>query len=110
MPSTSAASATTSPFLSALMAHPRFHAGRLTTDFIAEEFPDGFHGVDLPDEAKGDVVAVAAVVHQTYARRARCRHAALQDRGAGRQRQVGGEERQGAARRSRWSRPRWAMR
>ncbi len=52
------------------MAHPRFHAGRLTTGFIAEEFPDGFHGVDLPDEAKGDVVAVAAVVHQTYARRA----------------------------------------
>ncbi|HSE75195.1 MAG TPA: biotin/lipoyl-containing protein, partial [Dongiaceae bacterium] len=57
-------------FLSALMAHPRFHAGRLTTGFIAEEFPDGFHGVDLPEEAKGDVVAVAAVVHQSYARRA----------------------------------------
>jgi propionyl-CoA carboxylase alpha chain len=58
------------PFLSALMAHPRFHAGRLTTGFIAEEFPEGFHGVNLPEEAKGDVVAVAAVVHQTYARRA----------------------------------------
>jgi propionyl-CoA carboxylase alpha chain len=57
-------------FLSALMAHPRFHAGRLTTGFIAEEFPDGFHGVDLPEEAKGDVVAVAAVMHQSYARRA----------------------------------------
>jgi propionyl-CoA carboxylase alpha chain len=57
-------------FLSALMAHPRFHAGRLTTGFIAEEFPDGFHGVDLPDESKGDLVAVAAVVHQSYARRA----------------------------------------
>jgi propionyl-CoA carboxylase alpha chain len=57
-------------FLSALMAHPRLHAGRLTTGFIAEEFPDGFHGVHLPGEAKGDVVAVAAVVHQTYARRA----------------------------------------
>ena len=58
------------PFLSALMAHPRFHAGRLTTGFISEEFPEGFHGVDLPDETKGDVVAVAAVVHQAYARRA----------------------------------------
>ena len=44
--------------------------GRLTTGFIAEEFPEGFHGVDLPDEIKGDVVAVAAVVHQSYARRA----------------------------------------
>jgi propionyl-CoA carboxylase alpha subunit len=57
-------------FLSALMAHPRFHAGRLTTGFIAEEFRDGFQGVDLREEVKGDVVAVAAVVHQSYARRA----------------------------------------
>jgi propionyl-CoA carboxylase alpha chain len=57
-------------FLSALMAHPRFHAGKLTTGFIAEEFPDGFYGVALADEAKGDIVAVVAVVHQSYARRA----------------------------------------
>jgi propionyl-CoA carboxylase alpha chain len=57
-------------FLAALMAHPRFEAGRLTTGFIAEEFPDGFHGVHLDDEAKGDLIAVAAVVHQAYARRA----------------------------------------
>ncbi|MGH6893537.1 MAG: acetyl-CoA carboxylase biotin carboxylase subunit [Dongiaceae bacterium] len=56
-------------FLSALMAHPRFQTGRLTTGFIAEEFPDGFHGIALPDEAKGDVIAVAAIVHQSYARR-----------------------------------------
>ncbi|WP_119302068.1 acetyl-CoA carboxylase biotin carboxylase subunit [Dongia deserti] len=57
-------------FLSALMAHPRFRAGRLTTGFIAEEFRDGFQGVHLPEEARGDIVAVAAVVHQSYARRA----------------------------------------
>ncbi len=57
-------------FLAALMAHPRFEAGRLTTGFIAEEFPDGFHGVSLPEEATGDLVAVAAVVHQAYAQRA----------------------------------------
>jgi propionyl-CoA carboxylase alpha chain len=57
-------------FLAALMAHPRFEAGRLTTGFIAEEFPDGFSGVHLPEEAMGDLVAVAAVVHQAYARRA----------------------------------------
>ena len=57
-------------FLAALMAHPRFEAGRLSTGFIAEEFPDGFHGVHLDDEAKGDLIAVAAVVHQAYARRA----------------------------------------
>ncbi len=57
-------------FLSALMAHPRFQAGRLTTGFIAEEFPDGFHGIELSDEQKSDLVAVAAIVHQGFARRA----------------------------------------
>src|SRR5882724_3659819 len=31
------------PFLSALMAHPRWRAGKLSTGFIAEEFKDGFH-------------------------------------------------------------------
>ena len=31
-------------FLSALMQHPRFRSGELTTGFIAEEYPDGFHG------------------------------------------------------------------
>ncbi len=30
-------------FLNALIAHPRFVEGRLTTNFIAEEYPDGFH-------------------------------------------------------------------
>src|SRR5207237_2808859 len=31
------------PFLSALMNHERWQAGRLSTGFIAEEFPQGFH-------------------------------------------------------------------
>src|ERR1700738_3722627 len=31
------------PFLSALMQHPRWQAGRLSTAFLAEEFPGGFH-------------------------------------------------------------------
>ena len=30
------------PFLAALMQHERWHGGRLSTGFIAEEFPDGF--------------------------------------------------------------------
>jgi propionyl-CoA carboxylase alpha chain len=57
-------------FLSALMAHPRFQAGRLTTGFIAEEFPDGFHGVALNENEMADLVAVAAIIHQGFARRA----------------------------------------
>ncbi|MFV0336113.1 MAG: biotin/lipoyl-containing protein, partial [Tropicimonas sp.] len=37
------------PFLSAVMDHRRFIDGDITTAFIAEEYPDGFHGV-APDE------------------------------------------------------------
>jgi propionyl-CoA carboxylase alpha chain len=58
------------PFLAALLGHERFAAGRLTTGFIAEEFPDGFHGVELKPEALSDLVAVAAVIHHRYELRA----------------------------------------
>ena len=36
-------------FLSALMQHPRFRAGELTTGFIAEEYPEGFQGAPADD-------------------------------------------------------------
>ncbi|MEL0114558.1 MAG: propionyl-CoA carboxylase, partial [Rickettsiales bacterium] len=38
------------PFLAALMKHPRFNEGRLTTGFIDEEFPDGFRQESLEPE------------------------------------------------------------
>ena len=41
------------PFLAALMAHPRFRAGRLTTNFIAEEFKGGFTAAHLPPTRSG---------------------------------------------------------
>jgi propionyl-CoA carboxylase alpha chain len=51
-------------FLSAIMAHPRFHAGKLTTGFIAEEFPDGFRG-RAPDAAlRTRLVALAALLER----------------------------------------------
>ena len=50
-------------FLNALIAHPRFRAGRLTTEFIAEEYPDGFHAADVPQTDPMIAVAIAAVVH-----------------------------------------------
>ncbi|MEE2915809.1 MAG: acetyl-CoA carboxylase biotin carboxylase subunit, partial [Pseudomonadota bacterium] len=37
-------------FLSALMQHPRFRSGNITTGFIAEEYPEGFHGAPASDE------------------------------------------------------------
>ncbi|MGL4967583.1 MAG: acetyl-CoA carboxylase biotin carboxylase subunit [Inquilinus sp.] len=63
------------PFLAALMHHPRFVEGRLTTRFIAEEFPDGFHGTAPAGEAADRVAALgAALLH---------RQAALRGSGAG---------------------------
>ncbi len=52
-------------FLSALMQHERFRAGKLTTGFIAEEYPDGFHGAPADDELLGDLAALAAIVELT---------------------------------------------
>ncbi len=59
------------PFVSAVMAHPRFQEGRLTTAFIDEEYPDGFHGAELSAEKKQDLAAVAAVACLMEKNRAR---------------------------------------
>ncbi|SNT19284.1 acetyl-CoA carboxylase biotin carboxylase subunit [Tropicimonas sediminicola] len=48
------------PFLSAVMDHPRFIGGNITTAFIAEEYPEGFGGVQLSPEDRQMVAAVAA--------------------------------------------------
>jgi propionyl-CoA carboxylase alpha chain len=52
------------PFLAALMAHPRFREGRLTTNFIAEEFKGGFTPAHLPPRDPAVLAAVAAVVER----------------------------------------------
>ena len=52
------------PFLAAVMAHPRFREGRLTTNFIAEEFPGGFAGGAPAAARSGLLAAVAAVVER----------------------------------------------
>ena len=51
-------------FLNALIAHPRFIAGDLSTSFIAQEYPDGFHASDVPHDDPALPVAVAASIHQ----------------------------------------------
>jgi propionyl-CoA carboxylase alpha chain len=56
-------------FLSALLAHPRFAAGRLTTSFVAEEYPNGFHPADVPHDDPHMLAAVACFVHQRMAER-----------------------------------------
>ena len=50
------------PFLSALMEHPRWQAGALSTGFIAEEFPDGFKTVAPEGAVAVRMLAVAAAI------------------------------------------------
>ncbi len=57
------------PFLASLLGKDRFVEGRLTTNFIAEEYPEGFHASDLPPEDPANLVAVAAYVHHAHAKR-----------------------------------------
>jgi propionyl-CoA carboxylase alpha chain len=58
-------------FLSALMQHPRFRKGALTTGFIAEEYPDGFIGAPASSELLRALAAVAAFAATAEADRAR---------------------------------------
>jgi propionyl-CoA carboxylase alpha chain len=57
-------------FLNALIAHPRFVEGRLTTHFIAEEFPDGFHASDVQHDEPDIPIAMAAATHRAFMDRA----------------------------------------
>ncbi|MBL6932855.1 MAG: acetyl-CoA carboxylase biotin carboxylase subunit [Rhodospirillales bacterium] len=57
-------------FLAALMAHPRFQEGRLTTNFITDEYPDGFDPSYVPHDDPELLVAVAASIHRAYQERA----------------------------------------
>ncbi|MFQ5983799.1 MAG: biotin/lipoyl-containing protein, partial [Woeseiaceae bacterium] len=52
------------PFLAALVRHPRFVEGRLSTDFIAEEYPVGFKTEAMPHDDPRMLVAVAATIQR----------------------------------------------
>ena len=58
------------PFLSAVMEHPRFREGRLTTAFIAEEFPEGFSGVTPDADSARKLATIAAYLNQMLQERA----------------------------------------
>ncbi|WP_269931782.1 acetyl-CoA carboxylase biotin carboxylase subunit [Aminobacter sp. HY435] len=58
------------PFLSAVMDHQRFRDGRLTTAYIAEEFPDGFAGVSPSEADARKLAAVATLINHAVQRRA----------------------------------------
>ena len=56
-------------FLNALVLHPRFRAGHLSTNFIAEEYPDGFRAEQVPKDDPALTIAVAAVAHRVIVER-----------------------------------------
>ena len=58
-------------FVSAIMQHPRFRSGELTTGFIAEEYPDGFHGASAEPSLVKSLAAIAGFLATAEADRAR---------------------------------------
>ena len=59
------------PFLAAVMDQPRFQSGKLSTNYIVDEFPEGFSGVAPTDFQIDVMTAAAACMHRTLAARAR---------------------------------------
>jgi propionyl-CoA carboxylase alpha chain len=59
------------PFLAALMTHPRWQAGKLSTSFITEEFPAGFHAHAPEGELAEVLAAVAAAIDHVLGERKR---------------------------------------
>ncbi len=57
-------------FLAALVGHPRFQAGDISTAFIEEEYPDGFLDTEVPVEEPALPIVVAGIVHRLYMDRA----------------------------------------
>ncbi len=56
-------------FLAAVIARERFRRGQLTTHFIAEEFPEGYSGVDLAPEDLARAIAAAGAAQRILAER-----------------------------------------
>ncbi|MGF1613366.1 MAG: acetyl-CoA carboxylase biotin carboxylase subunit [Gammaproteobacteria bacterium] len=57
-------------FLTALLAHPRFLEGRLSTHFIADEYPEGFSPAPLEARDLNAIIGAAALMHLRYMLRA----------------------------------------
>ena len=52
------------PFLSAVMDQPRFRSGKISTNYIKDEFPEGFHGLPPTDHQRDLMGVVALAMHR----------------------------------------------
>ncbi len=75
------------PFVAAVMDHERFTSGNMTTAFIAEEYPEGFEGVTLPEADLVKVAAAAAAMNRV----AEIRRTRVSGRMSNHERRVGTE-------------------
>ncbi len=75
------------PFLSAVMDHPIFISGDMTTAFIEEQYPDGFQGVELPADTLRRIAAASAAMHRV----AEIRRTRVSGRMDNHERRVGGD-------------------
>ncbi len=57
-------------FLAALIDHPRFREGRLSTNLIGDEYPDGFNPANVVHDDPALLITVAATIHRRYMDRA----------------------------------------
>ena len=75
------------PFLSAVMDHPIFIDGTMTTAFIEQQYPEGFEGVTLPDAELRRIAAATAAMHRV----AEIRRARVSGRMDNHERKVGSD-------------------
>lgn len=57
-------------FLGALINHPRFSEGRLSTNLITEEFPNGFDATNVVHDDPWLLIVTCGVIHRRYRERA----------------------------------------
>ncbi|THD76239.1 MAG: acetyl/propionyl/methylcrotonyl-CoA carboxylase subunit alpha [Phenylobacterium sp.] len=58
------------PFLAAVMDQERFRSGQLSTNYIKDEFPDGFHGTEPTEFQRDLMAAVGCAMHRVLTARA----------------------------------------
>ncbi|MGJ8557110.1 MAG: biotin/lipoyl-containing protein, partial [Sulfitobacter geojensis] len=75
------------PFLSAVMDHPIFIDGTMTTAFIEEQYPEGFEGVELAETELRRIAAACAAMHRV----AEIRRARVSGRMDNHERKVGSD-------------------
>jgi propionyl-CoA carboxylase alpha chain len=64
-------------FVSALMRHPRFIDGNISTNMIGDEYPDGFDPLDMPIDDPAIIISVAAFMLRRHRDRAAKIHGQL---------------------------------